>query len=79
MKRKRTRSECIELVYLNKTDIQTLLEVSQYVAARIYEAADTIDRELGSMRIEPRKVRMKSVLKVSGADFNLLRKQIKGA
>lgn len=78
MKQKRSREDTLKLVYLNTTDIMRLFEIGRDSAKKIYRIADGIDAELGQYRIEPRKVRMKSVLKATGTEYNLLAKQIKG-
>ena len=63
---KRSREECLALPYLRKTEIATLLQVSQETAKMEF-------------RVEPTKVRMQSVMKVTEMNYNLLAKQIKGA
>lgn len=74
--KKKTREEVITQPYLNTSDISKLLSVTYPKAKRIYKAADQIDSEI-KYRIEPTKVRMSSVMKVTGINFNLLLKQIK--
>lgn len=76
--RKKTREEILSQPFLNTTDIAKLLAVSRPKAERIYSAANQIDSEL-KYRIEPTKVRMTSMLKVTGLNFNILTKQIKSA
>lgn len=78
LKSKRSREECLALPYLRKTEIATLLQVSQTTAYRIYEAADKLDQQM-QFRVEPSKVRMQSVMKVTEMNYNLLSKQIKSA
>lgn len=75
---KRSREECLALPYLRKTDIATLLQVSQTTAYRIYAEADKLDQQM-KFRVEPTKVRMQSVMKVTEMNYNLLSKQIKSA
>lgn len=75
---KRSREECLALPYLRKTEIATLLQVSQETAYRIYAAADKLDQKM-EFRVEPTKVRMQSVMKVTEMNYNLLAKQIKSA
>lgn len=75
---KRSREEVLALPYLRKTDIATLLQVSQTTAYRIYAEADKLDQQM-KFRVEPTKVRMQSVMKVTEMNYNLLSKQIKSA
>lgn len=72
----KTRSEILGQSYLNRTDIQRLLECSRSVANRIFAEADREDARL-PFRAYPTKVRLKSVLKVAGLDYGMLQKQIK--
>lgn len=75
---KRSREEVLALPYLRKTDIATLFQVSQTTAYRIYAEADKLDQQM-KFRVEPTKVRMQSVMKVTEMNYNLLSKQIKSA
>lgn len=76
MMRVKTRKEIARQQYLNKRDIQRLLLVSQTKAVRIYNLAEKIDTEdLKEYRIEPTKVRITSVSKVTGISVNLMKKQ----
>ena len=66
--------------YLTIKDVQRLLGVSWRAAKKAYTLADDLDdEELGRFRIEPHKVRIKSVLHVTGTNYNLLQKQIKSS
>ena len=78
MQRNKSREEIAGQSYLTIADIQHLLMVSWATAKRIYTIADSFDRELGDMRIEPHKVRFISTMKASGTNVNVLLKQIKG-
>ena len=78
MQRKKSREEIAGQAYLTIADIQKLLMVSWSTAKRIYTIADSFDKELGDMRIEPHKVRFTSAMKASGTNVNVLLKQIKG-
>lgn len=75
MIRIKTRQQIATQLYLTKTDIQRLLGVSQYKARRIYDLADGIDAEELKYRIEPTKVRITSISKVTGISVNLIKKQ----
>lgn len=76
MMRVKTRKEIARQQYLNKRNIQRLLLVSQTKAVRIYNLAEKIDMEdLKEYRIEPTKVRITSVSKVTGISVNLMKKQ----
>lgn len=78
MQRKRSREELITRTYLNQTEIGRLLCLHRDTAIRVYTIARRLDdEELGDMVIEPRKVRMTSVLKAAGISFETLRKQIR--
>lgn len=68
----------ITRTYLNQTEVGRLLCLPRDTAIRIYKIARRLDDvELGGMVIEPRKVRMSTVLKVAGITFESLRKQIR--
>ena len=75
MIRTKTRQQIANQFYLTKTDIQRLLGVSQYKARQIYELADGIDKDELKYRVEPTKVRLTSVSKVTGLSLNLIKKQ----
>lgn len=78
MKRKRSRLEVSQQVYLNTTDISDLLLISMGNARRLYQAADRIDREhFKQFRSEPRKVRTTVVCKLAGVNLDQLQRQIK--
>ena len=80
MQRTKTREEILAQPYLTKADIKKLLQVSQGKAVRIYGFAESIDKEFfKEFRIEPTKVRITSVCKVTGISLNTLQKQIKSA
>lgn len=76
----KTREELLTEAYLCKSEIKRLLNVSTSVASKVFDLAHRTDLEdLGRPRMfyYGKKVRMKTVLKVTGTDFNLLTKQIK--
>lgn len=76
----KTREQVLGQSYLTIKDVQRLLGVSWRAAKKAYTLADDLDdEELGRFRIEPRKVRIKSVLHVTGTNYNLLQKQIKSS
>lgn len=75
MQRIKTFEEVAAQSFLNIADIQKLLGISYRSAKKAYALADQIDRELGEFRIEPHKVRMRSLMKVTGLDLNMIRKQ----
>lgn len=72
---RKTRQQIANQLYLTKTDIQRLLCVSQQKAVRIYDLANQIDAEDLKYRIEPTKVRITSISKVTGISVNLMKKQ----
>ena len=65
----------VKQTYLNIADIQTLLGCSWKKAKRAYLLADEIEAKELQYRVEPHKVRMQTVLKVTGISLNLLIKQ----
>jgi hypothetical protein len=75
MQFKKTRQQIASQLYLTKTDIQRLLGVSQQKAVRIYDLANQIDAEDLKYRVEPTKVRITSISKVTGISVNLMKKQ----
>lgn len=63
----------LNLYYLNINQIGKLFNLSQRKAKRLYEIASKIDdEELKEYRIEPRKVRLKTCLKVQGISYKEL-------
>lgn len=73
---RKTRQQIANQLYLTKTDIRKLLGVSQPSANRIYKLAEKIDaEELKEFRVEPTKVRITSISKVTGISVNLMKKQ----
>ena len=72
---RKTRQQIANQLYLTKTDIQRLLGVSQQKAVRIYDLANQIDAEDLKFRVEPTKVRITSISKVTGISVNLMKKQ----
>ena len=75
MSPRKTRQQIANQRYLTKTDIQRLLGVSQQKAVRIYDLANQIDTEDLKYRVEPTKVRITSISKVTGISVNLMKKQ----
>lgn len=73
-----TREELLNEPYLNKKQIERLLKVGRADAVRIYEQADQLDSQL-LFRPYTKIVRIESVLKVTGKNYDLLLKQIKNA
>ena len=78
MQRKKTREEISNQFYLCKRDIRNLFRISDKRTDRIFKLAEKIDiDELGDYRVEPLKVRMTSVCKVTGISLNLMKQQAK--
>ncbi len=76
----KTREELLSETYLNCTEIRILLKLSQRKARKVWILAMERDREeLGDYLIYENKARFKTVMKVSGNDYNLLARQIKNA
>ena len=75
-----TREQVAGMMYLKIVDIRILLDCSQAAARKIYQLADRLDdEELGDYRIEPRKVRMTSVCKVTKTNLQTINRLIKNA
>lgn len=75
----KSEAEILQQRYLNKRDIQVLLQVSRRTADKYFKIARQMDEdELQDRVIEENRARTSSVLKVSGMDYDLLMKQIKG-
>lgn len=73
----KTRREILKDAYIRKTHIAVLLGVPRSTANKLYQIADEIDNEqLGAWRVEPQKVRMKTLLRVAGIDYKFLERQI---
>ena len=70
----KTRQDLLSENYLNKKQIARLLSIPVPRARALYEKADEIDSQL-RYRIEPNKVRMKTVLKIAGISFEELKKK----
>lgn len=76
----KTKERILKQFYLTQNDIRIMLSIGYKHADQLYDLADRIDsEELGEYRIEPNKVRITSVCKVTGFTLNTLQKQIKGA
>jgi hypothetical protein len=71
---KKKREEIAHQIYLTKSDIRKLLNVSVATANRIYSFADEIDNEM-KYRVEPIKVRITSVSKVIGVSVESIKRQ----
>ena len=77
MRKKRTRKEIIGLQYLSTMDIARLLQIGYPCAKKIYNVAFEKDKEeLKKYILFENKVRLKTVLDVTGMNYNLLLKQI---
>lgn len=75
--RKKTRQEIAQQIYLTQTDIKVLFCISPVKAKRIYDLANTIDSDKTKLlyRVEPTKVRITSVSKVTGVTVEMIKKQ----
>lgn len=68
----------IDLYYLNINQISKLFGLSQKKAKKLYELASKIDdEELKEYRVEPRKVRQKTLLKIQGLSYSELERKFK--
>lgn len=78
--RVKTREQLLSAPYLSTVEIGRLLDIPYRQAKKIFTVSMKIDQEqLKELMIFDNKVRFKTVMKVSGNDFNLLAKQIKNA
>ena len=74
----KSREDLLNEVYLNKAEISRLLKVSPPAAKKIFDSSMALDNKvLGNWKIYNNRVRINSVMKVAGIDYNLLQKQIK--
>ena len=73
----KTWVEVFSQMYLNRSDIALLLNVSRAVANRTFAIANTIDDEQLPFRTYPNKVRTSTVLKIHGTTRAELWKQMK--
>lgn len=73
----KTRTELLNEAYLNIDQIKRLMKVSHQTAKAMFDCANEEDNKL-PYRVEPKKVRTSSVLKVSGIKREDLEKIIKG-
>lgn len=60
--------------YLNRKQIARLLKIPVSKARTLYAKADEIDSRM-EFRVEPNKVRMKSVLQIAGISYEELKKK----
>lgn len=72
----KTRSEIASQAFLNQSDIVKLLDCSRPSAKRIYDYAREIDDKQKYV-IEPVKVRITTVCKVTGLSLNTIQKMAK--
>lgn len=76
--RLKSRLEIAQSAYLSVEDIRKLLEVGYTQARKIYGFASEVDdQSLGKWRVQDRKVRMESVMLVTGKKIETILKQIK--
>lgn len=73
----KTRLEVFQQTYLNRSEIELLLNVSRAVANRTFDIANTIDQEQLKFRTYPKKVRLDTVLKIHHISKTELYRQIK--
>ena len=75
--RVKTREEIANQFYLSKADIQKLLGVSYATSKRIYDYAKKEDeKDLNGFIIEPTKVRITSVCRVTKTTLATIHKQV---
>ncbi len=73
---KKTRRQIVQQAYLTKSDISRLLGISQARAKRIYdEAVNKIDGKM-EFRVEPTKIKITSLCKVTGYTIKTLQQLI---
>lgn len=72
----KTREQIFSQVYLNKRDIGILLQLDRNRASNVFNLARDIET---GFRPYETKVKLKSVLEVTGIPFSQLEKQLKKA
>ena len=76
----KTKEQIIKGQYLGITDICTLLGVNKNVTKKVFDRCLAADyEELQDRLIYTKKVRLQTVLKDQGINYNLLLKQTKSA
>lgn len=78
MIKNKTREEVSHQLYVTQSDIKKLFDCSVDTAKRIYTYADEEFDSKEKFRVEPKKVRLTSVCKVTGFSLATLQKQALG-
>ena len=78
MQKKKTREEILAQQYLSKSDIHNLLIMPWATAVHVFQKAQELDDQELKYHIWDTRVRLSSVLKVTGLSYNLMAKQVKG-
>lgn len=71
-----TRLERLNKYYWNRSDIQIVLGIPQKKASEVFKQADEIEKKKSPFRPHDTKVSVKTVMKLTGTDERLLRRQI---
>ena len=76
----KSKEQIIQSQYLGITDICTLLGMNKNKAKKVFDRCLAVDyEELQDRLIFTKKVRLQTLLKDQGINYNLLLKQIKSA
>lgn len=75
----KTNEQLLRECFLNRSQIQRLYGFSQKSATKVFEKASEFDdRELREYRIEEKKVRATTVLKITGISYKTLERRVLG-
>lgn len=76
MKRKKTKYELLDALYLNATDISRLFEVSYGAASKILKEAKALDEKKNTKTGYITKATSTSVFKASGYSYDEIKNRI---
>lgn len=75
---KKTRDQIAYQFYVTQADIRKLFECSNETAKRIYKMTDAEFDSKEKFRVEPRKVKLTNVCKLTGLTLQTIQKQACG-
>lgn len=75
----KTREQLLRECFLNRSEIQRLYGFSQKKANKVFDMANAFDDDdLKEYRIDDRKVRLTTVLKITGVSYKTLERNVLG-
>lgn len=75
----KTREQLLRECFLNRAEIQRLYGFSQKKANKVFDMANAFDDDdLKEYRIDDRKVRLTTVLKITGVSYKTLERNVLG-